>query len=269
MAEFVQNHLIKNFLDPPNNIEQNFYDSKLFGIDKIENNPNDNPLNADDDDRDNSDISCDCCHQTCACPNDLMTTYIATAKNEVKKLLNATLKKKISLLYNTAYSEAVSTDLNDYFLKPIYTWFPETWINNGNLTALKCPGCKNTRMVTREKISFRNVECIDTNAFILFSKFKCMQCSYTFDALNCDEGNIAEAGIPLSILQRCPIGGMDVMIIIILKNIIKLIIIIIIIIIIILIIIIIIIIIITIIIIEKHNYNNNNNNNNNNNIIII
>jgi len=205
MAEFVQNYHIKNFLNLSNDQECNFFDKKLFGLSEIRNPRIQNDAIVDEirniEDEDEDEPHCEHFHQTHSCPNNVMTDYLKKAREDILRVRG----KRIPLTYNSTQSEVISTSINDYFVKPVFTWFPETWINNGEIGSLKCPNCLKAKL-TRNKICQRNVECMDTNAFVLYSQFTCTCCNHTFDALTNTEKAL-KSGIPLYILQRCPIGG--------------------------------------------------------------
>ena len=211
MVEFVQNYYIDKFLNPENLEKCNYFDKKLFGLTGIDN-PESGAANTDNHDSESNnedeneiDHHCENCHRSRSSPNNFMKDYLKMTKEKINDDLKS--KKKIPSLNNQLESDVVSTNINDYFVKPVYTWFPETWVNNGDVNNLICPYCEKGE-ITRDEISHRNVDCIDTNAFILYSKFRCKreQCRRSFDALaNTEEA--LKAGIPLSVLQRCPIGG--------------------------------------------------------------
>jgi hypothetical protein len=186
MAEFVQNYHIQKFLSLSNDQECNIFDRKLFGLTEIRNPGTqvgaiDEHRHIDEDeDEDEDEPHCDDCRQTHACPNNVMTEYITKVRDETS--FNLSQHKRIPLIYNAESEVVISTNVKDYFTKPVYLWFPETWVNNGELKSLNCPNCMHKKL-TRNQIRCRNVECINTNAFVLFSQFKCLNCDQTFDAL--------------------------------------------------------------------------------------
>jgi hypothetical protein len=159
------------------------------------------PEDADDDDDDDEkepkepvEVKCKSCKQSCKHASSLMEAYLT----QCKKILQEDKKSTQQFLQGSI----VSTKLEDYCRKDVLSWLPERLLPKG--TTLNCwnPDCKGSVKVN--SLQHRGVEDLESNIFIIYSKYECRVCKKFKSAFELDA--LSAMGVSDYVLARCPMN---------------------------------------------------------------